>query len=279
MSKVILITGSNKGIGFGSAKALLEQAPEFKTIILTARDPSLGESARQALGHLDRTDFIKLEVLSETDFIKLDVVSKSDIQAAASFVQSKYGHLDVLVNNAGWAMKGSAFNLEIVQRTFATNFYGLKDMCEAFLPIMSPNGHIINISSSAGVTPILNNSDLASRFLDPNLTEEGVVALAEEFTKYVGEGTWKDHGWPTWGYAVSKNLVNSYSRVLHRDLKARGMNIRVNTVHPGLVRTDMAGPEAELSLEEGCVVPVQVIRDESDVSGKFWRDGNHFDYY
>ncbi|OMJ87455.1 hypothetical protein SteCoe_10785 [Stentor coeruleus] len=271
MSKVVLITGSNKGIGFGTAKALLEQAPEFKTIILTARDSSLGESARQALGHLDRTDFIKL-----------DVVSKSDIQAAASFVQSKYGHLDVLVNNAGFLIKGESFNLEIVQRTFATNFYGLKDMCEAFLPIMSPNGHIVNISSKLGLTSTLNNPELASRFLDPNLTEEGVLALAEEFTKYVGEGTWTEHGWPTSEFAVygiSKSLVNSYSRVLHRDLKARGVNIRVNSVHPGWVRTDMGGPEADLSLEEGCVAPVQVIRDESDVSGKFWRDGNHFEYY
>jgi hypothetical protein len=41
----------------------------------------------------------------------------------------------------------------------------------------------------------------------------------------------------------------------------------------------MSSPNADLSLEEGCVVPVQVIRDESEVSGKYWRDGNYFDFY
>ena len=106
-----------------------------------------------------------------------------------------------------------------------------------------------------------------------------MVALAEEFIGYVKAGTWTQHGWPTFGYAVSKNLLNSYSRVLARDFERQGVRIRVNAVHPGWVRTDMAGQEAELSIEEGSELPVRVIRDTTEITGKFWSNGNHYDYF
>ena len=140
-SKIVLITGSNKGIGFGIAKLLLERASEFSKIILTARNPELGLAARAELGHEDRTVFHQL-----------DVTSQPSIQALASFVAGNFGKIDVLVNNAGWAAKGDAFDHEIVHQTISTNFYGVKSLTEAFLPLLNPNGHIVNISSNLGET-------------------------------------------------------------------------------------------------------------------------------
>ena len=267
-NKIVLITGSNKGIGYGTAKLILETAPEFSTVILTARNPELGLRSQSTLGHPDRTVFHQL-----------DVTDKSSISALAAFVQSNYGQIDVLINNAGWAAKGDDFNYEIVSTTIGVNFYGIKDMVEAFVPLIKPGGHIVNVSSSAGVTAALRNPDLAQRFLDPELTLEGVIELSEEFKTYVKDGVWVEKGWPTFGYGVSKNLVNAYTRVLHKEFQRTGVQVRVNALHPGWVRTDMAGEEAELSIEEGSVVPVKVARDTSEISGKFWIEDRVVDFY
>ena len=268
MNKIVLITGSNKGIGFGIAQRLLQEAPEFSTIILTARNPELGLHAQSLLGNNERTAFHPL-----------DVTSQDSINSVAKYIADNFGQIDVLVNNAGWAAKGDAFDIDVVTTTIGTNFYGLKHVTEAFLPLLKPNGHIVNISSSAGVTRYLGNPELAQRFLNPDLTQEEIISLAEEFKNYVRDGNWTEKGWPTFGYGVSKNLVNSYTRVLHRDLKKSGSQIRVNAVHPGWVRTDMAGQEADLSIEEGSVFSVRVIRDTSDLSGRYWADGDHHDFY
>lgn len=268
MPKIVLITGANKGIGFGIAKALLENAPEFTKIILTARNPELGQQALASLGNSERFDFFKL-----------DVQSIEDIRNCALFVQQNYGKIDVLINNAGWAAKGDDFNEDIVNTTIGVNFYGIKHMTEAFIPLLNENGHIVNISSTCGETRFLKNEQLASRFLSPDLTIEGIVELAEEFKRLVREGTWKENGWPTFGYGVSKNLVNSYTRVLNQEFVKNGIRLRVNAVHPGWVRTDMAGQEAELSIEEGAALPVRVARDTSDLSGKYWSANNYYDQF
>lgn len=268
MGKIVLVTGGNKGIGFGIVKALALNAPEFDTVILTARNPALGQQAILELGSP-----------SKVVFFKLDVESKEDIDNCASFVRGTYGKIDVLVNNAGWAAKGDAFDEEVVNTTIGINFYGLKYMTEAFIPLLNESGHIVNISSSCGETRFLKNENLALRFLDPNLTFEGIIGLAEEFKRLVKEGIWKENGWPTFGYAVSKILVNSYTRVLNQEFVKNGINLRVNAVHPGWVRTDMAGQGADLSIEEGAALPVRVARDLSSLSGKYWRDNEHFEPY
>ena len=268
MGKVVLVTGANKGIGYGIVKGLLLSAPEFSHIILGSRNLELGRQAIESLGNPGKITLLKL-----------DVNNPEDISNCLQMISTSFGKLDVLVNNAGWAAKGDAFNYEIVSNTINTNFYGLKHLTEALTPLLSENGHIVNIGSSCGETSYLRNPDLARRFLDENLTIDGIVALAEEFCGLVQQGTWKENGWPTFGYGVSKNLVSAYTRVLNRDFVRQGTKIRVNCIHPGWVKTDMAGQRAELTIEQGAELPIRVVRDETNLSGKYWRDGAHFDFY
>ena len=80
--------------------------------------------------------------------MECDISKKDSIQKFyAAFVQA-FGYCDILLNNAGFAFKGSVFNKDVVEETFGVNYFGLMNMCETFLPIVKKS--IINCTSMAG---------------------------------------------------------------------------------------------------------------------------------
>ena len=268
MGKRILITGCNKGLGYGLVSKLLNDAPEFDKIIMTARNNELGLSAKSSLKNDPRLDYHIL-----------DVTSLDSISNIRDYIASTYGTIDILVNNAAILNRNEENKHSLIRSHTETNFYGLKSMTDAFLPLLAPGGHIINFSSGLGKTCNLNNPALASRFLDPNLTMNQVVELADEFYN-IGHD-WAEKGWDIRGfgvYCVTKALVNSFTRVLARDLAALGSGIRVNALSPGWVKTDMGTSDAVLTLEEGLAVPFRLVRDTSGISGKYWYAGGVDDF-
>src|SRR5437660_2901591 len=136
MSQTILVTGASSGIGQSTARLLAERG---FTVFGTARKP---DSAK-------REPFTMLA---------LDVRSDESVRACVAQVITKSGRLDVLVNNAGYAMMGAAeeTSVEEAKAQFETNFFGIVRMVNAVLPGMraAGAGKIINISSLAGNTAI-----------------------------------------------------------------------------------------------------------------------------
>ena len=142
MTKIALVTGANRGIGFAVAKTLLEK--RF-TVILTARSQTSGEEALQKLGHPNNLQFHTL-----------DVSDQGSVDQIKRFIDQEFGRLDVLINNAGinydtWQQAGNA-NLNHVQDTLDTNLLGPWRMTNAFIPTMKQAGYgrIVNVSSGAG---------------------------------------------------------------------------------------------------------------------------------
>jgi len=140
MSKVWFITGAGSGIGAGTAKAALRAG---NRVLATGRN-------------LDKVRNTYRDVASENiAFVELDVVDEAKAKAAVEQAVKQFGRIDVVVNNAGYSLLGNfeAMATAEIEQQFATNFYGVVHVMRAALPVMRKqrSGHIINISSVAGV--------------------------------------------------------------------------------------------------------------------------------
>lgn len=191
MKKVWLITGCSTGFGRELAKEVL----------------AMGYNAAVAARNTDDVKDI-IEGYSRTAIaVKLDVTMATDIAAAVNTTVEKFGHIDVLVNNAGIGYFGAIEESEdaAVRRMFEINFFGLAKMTQQVLPIMRKqrSGHIVNISSIGGLR------------------------------SFPGVGF----------YNATKFAVDGLSESLAKEMAPLG--IKVTIVAPSGFRTDWAGRSAQ----------------------------------
>lgn len=201
--------------------------------VIGARDTDEGVAAAEKL---------KPEGL-DVPVVALDVNSEDSAVNAVAEVKRIYGRLDILVNNAAilidepGGFKASLFDLkaDTLRRTMETNLLGPVRLIQAAAPLMREQGYgrIVNMSSGAGQL-----SDMGS-------------------------------GYPA--YRMSKSALNALTRIAAAELS--GGNIKVNAMCPGWVRTDMGGPTAERSPEEGAdtAVWLATLGDDGPTGG-FFRD-------
>jgi len=140
MSKIWFITGAGSGIGKGIAKAALCAGD---CVVATGRN-------------LEKVRKVYPDVAPENiAFVQLDVTKEADARAAVDEAVKRFRRIDVLVNNAGYSLLGNFEQMTTaeIQHQFAPNFYGVVHVMQAALPVMRQqrSGHIINISSVAGV--------------------------------------------------------------------------------------------------------------------------------
>ena len=174
------------------------------------------------------------------EYHALDVRDPQGVASLHGWLERRYGRLDVLVNNAGilidpHSVSIAELDVETLKWTFETNVYGVLRVAQALLPLMRRNGYgrIVNMSSGLG-------------------------QLAD-----------MQAGTPA--YRMSKTALNAMTRILAAELKDNG--IKVNCMCPGWVRTDMGGPNATRSVEEGAETAVWLATLPDDgPSGGFFRD-------
>ena len=170
MSKVWFITGAGSGIGASAARAALKAGDH---VVATGRNV---EKVRNAL---------RGAAAGNLEVLRLDVSDEAQAAAAVDQAMRKFGRIDVLVNSAGYSLLGNFEELEThdIERQFATNFGGVMHVMRAALPGMRKqrSGHIINISSVAGVVGLKHCSAYgASKFAVEGLS----LAVAEEVDKF-----------------------------------------------------------------------------------------------
>src|SRR6267378_2001347 len=232
--KIGLITGANKGLGFEMARQLGEAGV---TVVLAARDRQKGEAAAGKL----RSQGLDVQ------FLKLDVTDKADHAAAAAFLEKKFGRLDILINNAGISAevfgtgKVSTTTDDTIHQTFETNFFAPIALTKALLPLLkkSDAGRIVNMSS------ILGSQTLHA---DPKSPIYDFKSLS---------------------YDASKAALNSFT--IHLAYELKDTKIKVNSAHPGWVKTEMGGPNATMEVSEGGKTSAQLatLADDGPSGGFF----------
>jgi NAD(P)-dependent dehydrogenase (short-subunit alcohol dehydrogenase family) len=275
--KTILVTGSNKGIGFGILRGLLLKEREYN-LILTARDEERGKTSYQKL--VD-------EFPNKADKIfyhQLEITDNDSINRCFDWIKSKFGKIDILVDNAAVASKGSDFNLDVYNFTFPINVDGTINLTERMIDedLIKKDGKIVILGSMAGTLARLSE-ERRKEFMDENLTLEGLFELSKKFKQAIIDNKVKENGWTETAYGTTKMIINTYARVLSKRKEINERNIGVYVCNPGWVKTDMAGPRAPLSIEEGVLTPIYLIElpdgIHKDLQGKYFDKCEVASYY
>jgi NAD(P)-dependent dehydrogenase (short-subunit alcohol dehydrogenase family) len=166
---VTLVTGANKGLGYETARQLTQLS---HTVYIGARSAERGQSAATELG---------------AQFVQLDVTDDLSVATALDLIESREGHLDVLVNNAGVSTTAEV-NGPVALEVFDTNVIGVIRVTQAALPLLekSENPVVVNVSSALGSFWAVTNPD-RRQFHFPSIiygsTKAAVSMLTVQYAK------------------------------------------------------------------------------------------------
>jgi len=269
MSKVAIVTGGNKGIGFAIVRGL---AKAFSgDVYLTSRNEERGLAAVKVLEN---------EGIS-VKFHQLDIGNEASVIKMASYIKDTYGGLDILVNNAGIAFKQAATEPFAHQAkvTLQTNYFDNKRACEHFFPLLRSGARVVNVSSSSGFLPRIPGEELRKQYAksDSTLTVKELDDLMQDFIDSAQAGNHAEKGWPNSTYVVSKVGWSALSRIQQREMDKdmTRSDIVINHVHPGYVDTDMTSHKGTLTIDQGAISSIfaAMLPAGTDVRGKYiWAD-------
>jgi len=212
--KIAIVTGSSSGIGLLTA---VELAKAGFRVVASMRD----------LNRRGPLDQASAGVTGQIDVRRLDVTDFASIPAFVEGIVRDHGRIDVLVNNAGFAMAGFAedMKLEEIQRQFDTNFFGAVAMTQAVLPVMrrQQTGHIIMVSSIGGLcgAPSISSYEASKHALEGwseslrlEINSVGIKVVLVE------PGSFQTDIW-TRGAVMGEKATKESSPNYHRSLRMR----------------------------------------------------------
>ncbi|GKZ00385.1 hypothetical protein MPSEU_000991500 [Mayamaea pseudoterrestris] len=241
----ILVTGANKGIGFGVCERLLTEWKDTY-VFLGSRDQQRGKEAVDSI-----TQKYGDDVAGRIECIVLDTTSDESVKEAAEAMK-KHSPLYAVINNAGIGWGHS------LQDTINTNYFGPRRVNDAFLPLIQrPNGRIVNVDSAAGPNFVKDLPDgelknwLHKPWTIPGETAKDKIAKLDELAKTIKSDN---------AYGCSKALLNAFTVIQGKSTP----DVIINSVTPGFIKTDLTkGAGAGKPISDGAIPLCWLCMDES----------------
>jgi len=235
-TKVAFITGGNRGIGLQTAKDLGKHGI---TVVIGTRDPHKAEAA---LGELRGAGIT-------ADAIAYDAARPETDGAVVAYFEKKFGRLDILVNNAGMlgaellGNNATTVSQDVLRETFDVNFFAPIRLTQALLPLLekAPAGRVVNLTSVLGSLAV-------------HSAPSSPIAPAKELA-----------------YNASKTALNAFT--VHLAAALAGTKIKVNSAHPGWVKTELGGAHATMEVADSAKTSVRLaLLDENGPTGGFFHE-------
>ena len=237
MTKVVVVTGANRGLGLATVREMLNHTKFSESLIyLTSRDASKGQAAVDQLGQDLGSD-----VGSRLCPHQLDITSDSSVNAFSLHLREEHGGIDVLIHNAGVAFTNdsTAPFSEQARCTVDTNFYGTRRVTKALHPLLRVGARVVVVTSNCGHLSKINGhepeaSKLRQRLSAEELTDSELCSMMDDFVKAAQEDGHVAKGWPNSAYKVilfalgngfqnhlqvSKVGVSALARILQKEQK------------------------------------------------------------
>lgn len=264
-TKVAVVTGGNKGIGFEIVKGLCQKFDG--AVYLTARNEERGQQACKKLQELGLKPLFHI----------LDVTCENSVQEFASHISSHHLGIDVLVNNAGILdFDKSVSSHEDAKKLIDTNFMSLLTISKVLYPLLTNTARIINISSDWGLLSNIRKQIWLDTLVKDDLTVEEILQFVNDFLQAAknGKNTFVSFAGHYGDYKVSKVAMSALTFVQQRQFTEQGKDISANCVHPGFIKTDMTKGMGDFTPERGAKAPLYLaLEAPQSLKGAFiWHD-------
>jgi carbonyl reductase 1 len=260
--QIFVVTGANRGLGYGIVEKLASTVKNG-IIYITALEESDGKAAVDALNQsLGKSRKCELR------WHELDVTNESSCQKFTSYLVETYGAIDVLINNAGVgfyleSIKSLEEKIEKGWLSMNVNYFGMKRITLALLPLIKRRGRVVNVCSQLGKIHSYNPKNALK--LKHAKNHEEIEKVIEHYMECVKEERCTENGFHESPYRVSKAAAIALT-VLHGKL-FKEREIKFYACCPGYVNTDMTQHNGKLTIQEGADTPTFLAIDPNAPDG------------
>ncbi|XP_026742531.1 carbonyl reductase [NADPH] 1-like [Trichoplusia ni] len=219
MYDVALVVGAASNLGYQVLKKLTDTY--HGKIYFTTEDETTGYDI---LKNLERDNV-------DLNYLQMDVTYTKSIIKVRHYIQDSDERIDLIINATDYVHQKRISHAEVVRRTLSVNFYGYINFGKLVYPLLNENARVINVSGPAGLLATIESEEIRNRISDPNLTEDELVAILQEYEQAARRGTEKTEGWGMNVHSVSKVALNAVTFLQHRQWGNNG--IVINCVNPG----------------------------------------------
>ncbi|KAK3101374.1 hypothetical protein FSP39_003079 [Pinctada imbricata] len=229
--KVAIVTGANRGLGLEILRQLLQSEKFQGDVYLTSRMTDKGREAAKTLEQYGLNPC----------FHELDITQPGSIRMFEEHLVSKYGGVDIIINNAAvtYTKEEKVPLFRQAQLSMGTDFKGTLNMCRIFWPHIRPHGRIVLLTNGYIANKNVLGSKILERLNGKDVTFHTLITLMDEYMKAVQHGLQANFGWPESPSQIAKIFIVELAKILCKNLQGdRRQNVLVNACCPGWTQTD-----------------------------------------